>query len=85
MLPEDFDLLFGSELSALVCFVLFVVVAHGLFLVRKSISTQTLPAKWTFQRKQNIGQFIEGCWLFSQKLSELWRNGAEDIALLRPR
>jgi hypothetical protein len=37
---EDLDLLFGTELSALVCFVL-AVVAHRLFLVRKSILAHT--------------------------------------------
>jgi len=41
MLSQDLDLLFGTELSALGCFVSFVVVAHALFRVRKSILAQT--------------------------------------------
>jgi hypothetical protein len=45
MLPQDLDFLFGAKLSALIGFVLFVVVAHRLFQVRKSTSAQTLPQK----------------------------------------
>jgi hypothetical protein len=40
MPAENFDFLFGTELSALVGLGLLVVVAHYLFLLRKSILAQ---------------------------------------------
>ncbi|HUZ07078.1 MAG TPA: hypothetical protein VMV89_06270, partial [Candidatus Paceibacterota bacterium] len=56
MLPENLDFLFGAELSALVRFVWFAVVAHGLFLVRKSILTQTPEKDISDEAEQSLSQ-----------------------------
>ena len=53
MFQENLDFLFETELSALACFVSFVVDTHGLFLVRKSILTQLLEKDISAEAEQS--------------------------------